>query len=577
MTQVFLGMPHTGGWRTEVEQPEDTLRWGPTFPEGAHKTLANTQMRRNLGHATRTIRSKRAQRVAEMPDWEDLRNAAEAVKFEVASRLPELLEQFEANVTARGGIVHWARDAAEANRIITDIIASKGVDDIVKVKSMATQETNLNEYLADRGITAHETDLAEMIVQLADDMPSHIVVPAIHRNRSEVRGIFLDRMEDAPADLSDDPKELTAAARSHLRNKFLHASVAVSGTNMGVAETGTVSIFESEGNGRMCLTLPDTLITLMGIEKLVPRFQDVEIFSQLLPRSATGERMNPYTSMWTGVTEGDGPKEFHLVLMDNGRTKTLADPVGRQALACIRCGSCMNICPVYQHTGGHAYGSVYPGPIGSIITPQLTQGLADDDPVHTLPFASSLCGACGEVCPVKIDIPTILIHLRARSVDVKRRAVPDVWDVAMNVSAPVMSKSSLWEAASQTVKASALLGGKDGKIGALPFPASLWTGARDLPVAPSETFRQWWRRTHPEGETPLSQVAGAQTGRGHADSFPADPPPSPGKPVSGSASADGEPTPAALDARSAINNPEPIAPETSAPQAPAGSTSEEEL
>jgi len=255
------------------------------------------------------------------------------------------------------------------------------VDDVVKVKSMATQETNLNEYLADRGITAHETDLAEMIVQLADDMPSHIVVPAIHRNRSEVRGIFLDRMEDAPEDLSDDPKELTAAARSHLRNKFLHASVAVSGTNMGVAETGTVSIFESEGNGRMCLTLPDTLITLMGIEKLVPRFQDVEIFSQLLPRSATGERMNPYTSMWTGVTEGDGPKEFHLVLMDNGRTKTLADPVGRQALACIRCGSCMNICPVYQHTGGHAYGSVYPGPIGSIITPQLTQGLADDDPV----------------------------------------------------------------------------------------------------------------------------------------------------------------------------------------------------
>ena len=582
MTATFIGMPstpesHTGGWRTTVTIPEDTLRWGTTFPEGAHKTLANTQMRRNLGHATRTIRTKRGQRVAEMPDWEDLRSAAEAVKFEVESRMPELLEEFERNVTARGGIVHWARDKHEANRIIADIIKSKGVDEIVKVKSMATQETNLNEYLKEQGIHARETDLAEMIVQLADDMPSHIVVPAIHRNRSEVRGIFLDRMEDAPRDLSDDPTELTAAARSHLRKKFLHAKVAVSGTNMGVAETGTVSIFESEGNGRMCLTLPDTLITLMGIEKLVPRFQDIEIFSQLLPRSATGERMNPYTSMWTGVTEGDGPKEFHLVLMDNGRTKTLADPVGRQALACIRCGSCMNICPVYQHTGGHAYGSVYPGPIGSIITPQLTQGLADDDPVHTLPFASSLCGACGEVCPVKIDIPTILVHLRARSVDVKRRMVPDVWDVAMNVSAPVMSKSSLWAAASQTVKASALLGGKDGKIGALPFPASLWTGARDLPVAPSETFRQWWRRTHPEGETSLSQVAGAQTGRGHADGFPVDAPPSSGKPVSGSASADGEPTPAALDARSAINNPEPIAPEASAPQAPAGSTSKEEL
>ena len=456
-------------------------------------------MRRNLGHATRTIRAKRGQRVAEMPDWEDLRDAAEAIKFEVESRLPELLEEFERNVTARGGIVHWARDKHEANRIIADIIKSKGVDEVVKIKSMATQETNLNEFLKDEGISARETDLAEMIVQLADDMPSHIVVPAIHRNRSEVRGIFLDRMEDAPHDLSDDPQELTAAARAHLRKKFLHAKVAVSGTNMGVAETGTVSVFESEGNGRMCLTLPDTLITLMGIEKLVPRYQDIEVFSQLLPRSATGERMNPYTSMWTGVTPGDGPQEFHLILMDNGRTKTLADPIGREALACIRCGSCMNICPVYQHTSGHAYGSVYPGPIGAILTPQLTQGLDEKDPVHTLPFASSLCGACGEVCPVKIKIPNILIHMRARTVDVKHNLVPDIWDLAMDASAPVMSNSKAWELATTGVKATRIAK-KKGKIGALPFPASLWTTARDLPVAPKETFRQWWRRTHPDSD-----------------------------------------------------------------------------
>ena len=514
MSETFIGMPgvvsddanaqaHTGGWRTTVSIPEDTLRWGPTFPQGAHKTLANTQMRRNLGHATRTIRTKRGQRVAEMPDWEDLRSAAEAVKFEVESRMPELLEEFERNVSARGGIVHWARDKHEANRIIADIIKSKGVDEIVKVKSMATQETNLNEYLAAEGITAHETDLAEMIVQLADDMPSHIVVPAIHRNRSEVRGIFLDRMGDAPADLSDDPVELAGAARAHLRKKFLHASVAVSGTNMGVAETGTVSVFESEGNGRMCLTLPNTLITLMGIEKLVPRFQDIEIFSQLLPRSATGERMNPYTSMWTGVTPGDGPQEFHLILMDNGRTRTLADPIGREALHCIRCGACMNICPVYQHVGGHAYGSVYPGPIGAIITPQLTQGLADDDPVHTLPFASSLCGACGEACPVGIDIPTILIHLRARTVDVKRKTVPDMWDVAMSATRPAMSSGRLWGLAEKAVKATRLVG-RDGRIGALPFPASMWTGARDLPEAPSENFREWWARTHPTTTAPHS-------------------------------------------------------------------------
>lgn len=522
-SSTFLGMPGvhdpsaegpghigTGGWITNVTIPEDTLRWGHTFQEGAHKTLANTQMRRNLGHATRTIRTKRAQRVAEMPDWEELRNAAEAVKFEVESRLPELLEQFEANVTARGGIVHWARDAAEANRIIAGILKDKGCDDVVKVKSMATQETNLNEYLKGEGITAHETDLAELIVQLADDMPSHIVVPAIHRNRSEVRGIFLDRMEDAPEELSDKPEELAAAARAHLRKKFLHAKVAISGTNMGIAETGTVSIFESEGNGRMCLTLPDTLITLMGIEKLVPRFQDTEIFAQLLPRSATGERMNPYTSMWTGVTEGDGPQEFHLILMDNGRTKTLADPIGRQALACIRCGSCMNICPVYQHTGGHAYGSVYPGPIGAILTPQLTQGLADDDPVHTLPYASTLCGACAEVCPVKIDIPTILIHLRARSVDVKKRLVPDMWDLGMAATTPVMSDPRLWQTAPYAVKASRLLGGSTETIGAPPFPASMWTRSRDIPVAPEESLRQWWKRTHPEGITPVETVREAQ-------------------------------------------------------------------
>ena len=571
MTAIQLGMPKV------VHYGEGNIFEETPFPKYAKEELKNEQLRANLRFVTHAIRNKRARVTAEVPDWQDLRNTGESVKNYVLANLPELLEQFERNFTAAGGHVHWARNATEANQIALDLIREQGVDEIIKIKSMATAETGLNEFLEENGINAIETDLAEEIVQLGHDRPSHILVPAIHRNRREIRDIFLREIEGINPDITDEPAELAEASRNRLRNKFLNTTVAVSGTNFGIAETGTLTIVESEGNGRMCLTLPDTLITFMGIEKILPTFQDYEAFLQLLPRSSTGERMNPYTSMWTGVTEGDGPKEFHLVLMDNGRTKTLADPVGRQALACIRCGSCMNICPVYQHTGGHAYGSVYPGPIGSIITPQLTQGLADDDPVHTLPFASSLCGACGEVCPVKIDIPTILIHLRARSVDVKRRAVPDVWDVAMNVSAPVMSKSSLWAAASQTVKASALLGGKDGKIGALPFPASLWTGARDLPVAPSETFRQWWKRTHPEGETPLSQVAGAQSGRGHADGFPADPPPPSGKPVSGSASADGEPTPAALDARSAINNPEPIAPEASATQAPAGSTSEEEL
>ena len=260
-------------------------------------------------------------------------------------------------------------------------------------------------------------------MQLGGDLPSHILVPAIHRNRREIREIFEREMaragRPAPADLTDEPRALAEAARLHLREKFLRAKVAISGANFAVAETGTVMVVESEGNGRMCLTLPETLITVMGIEKLVPRWQDLEVFLQLLPRSSTAERMNPYTSMWTGVTAGDGPQAFHLVLLDNGRTDTLVDPVGRQALRCIKCSACLNVCPVYERTGGRAYGSPYPGPIGAILTPQL-RGVnvhPVDAQTASLPYASSLCGACFDVCPVRIEIPEILVHLRATVVE----------------------------------------------------------------------------------------------------------------------------------------------------------------
>jgi L-lactate dehydrogenase complex protein LldF len=484
---TFLGTPGIGN-----------IRGDESFPAAARKALADSQLRANLGAATTTIREKRLAAIAEVDDWEQLRLAGSALKTTVLQQLPELLEQFEANVTVRGGVVHWARDAEEANAIITAIVRDAGADEVVKVKSMATQETGLNEHLAAQGISAVETDLAELIVQLGDDKPSHILVPAIHRNRAEIREIFLRAMPGVDPGISDDPRQLAMAARAHLRRKFLQAKVAISGANFGVADTGTLAVVESEGNGRMCLTLPETLITLMGIEKLVPSFTDLEVFMQLLPRSSTAERMNPYTSMWTGVHPGDGPQNFHVVLLDNGRTNVLADEVGRAALHCIRCSACLNVCPVYERTGGHAYGSVYPGPIGAILSPQLTGTTGHDDPNASLPYASTLCGACFEACPVRIDIPSILVHLRAKQVDSERHGMPGAQDAAMKAVGWVMRSEKRFAAAELAAKAGRVLRGRKDRITSLPFPGSKWTASRDMAVPPKETFRQWWTRTHSE-------------------------------------------------------------------------------
>ncbi|KIU15302.1 LutB/LldF family L-lactate oxidation iron-sulfur protein [Mycolicibacterium llatzerense] len=485
MTAVFLGQPGVGNLRGEQ-----------SFPQAARTALTDPQLRHNLGHATATIRAKRLAAVAECDDWEQLRAAGSALKQDVLARLPELLEELEANVTARGGTVHWARDGLEANRIVAELIRATGSDEVVKVKSMATQEIGLNEYLEDQGIAPIETDLAELIVQLGHDKPSHILVPAIHRNRAEIRAIFEREMPGA-GELTDEPRVLAMAARAHLRRKFLSAKVAVSGANFGVAETGTLAVVESEGNGRMCLTLPETLITVMGIEKVIPRFTDLEVFMQLLPRSSTAERMNPYTSMWTGVHPGDGPQQFHLVLLDNGRTRVLADEVGRSALHCIRCSACLNVCPVYERTGGHAYGSVYPGPIGAILSPQLTGTTGHDDPNASLPYASTLCGACFEACPVLIDIPSILVHLRAVQVDQERGGrgvLPSGQDLAMKAAGWAMGSASRFELAEKALGAGRLIAGEDHRIRRLPWPASKWTGSRDIPAPPAETFRQWWAR-----------------------------------------------------------------------------------
>ena len=455
------------------------------FPAAAREALRNDQLRGNLALATGTIRERRARAVGERPDWEELREAGRTLKLRVLRHLDSYLVQFERAVEAAGGRVHWARDDVEAGSVVARLVAEAGATEVVKVKSMTTDEIGLNEQLAASGIEVVETDLAELICQLAGEPPSHILVPAIHKNRTEIRDLFR-RTIGAP-DLSDEPRELAEAARLHLRRKFLSARVAVSGANFGVAETGSVCVVESEGNGRFCTTLPQTLITIMGIEKLVPAVEDLEVFFQLLPRSSTGERMNPYTSLWTGVTPGDGPQEFHVVLLDNGRTSVLADEVGRQTLACIRCSACLNVCPVYIRTGGHAYGSVYPGPIGAILTPQLS-GVGGD--ASSLPYASSLCGACYEVCPVKIDIPRVLVHLRSRIVDEKAGGAGE--RTAMRVLARAFADEHRYERAQKLGRAAGRPFARKGAISHLPLLGA-WTDARDLRPVARQTFREWWR------------------------------------------------------------------------------------
>ena len=501
-------------------------RNAPSFPILAAAMVRDAQLRKNVRYATDAIQSKRARVVAECRDWEALREAGKRLREHAVSHMDKYLLEFERNCTAAGGRVHWARDAAEARTIVVDLartaIASGQTGspieghvagsifgtapgageasarpvngEVLKIKSMTTEEIQLNRALETAGIHPYETDLAELIIQLGQDRPSHIVVPALHKNRQQIREIF--RREMNLPTLGETAQDLAEAARRFLREKFLRVQTAISGANFLIAETGGVCVVESEGNGRMCLTLPKTLITIAGIDKIVPRFRDLEVLLQTLPRSATGERMNPYNSIWTGVRPGDGPEHFHVVLLDNGRTDVLADDVGRQTLNCIRCGACQNACPVYRETGGHAYGSVYAGPIGAILTPQLLHM----DHAQSLPFASSLCGACYEVCPVKINIPEVLVHLRNRVIQKRTAGLPG-WigpeALAMRSAAFIFRSERRFRAAQRLGRMAAnSLAHEDGAGGrwvrSLPGYLGGWTHVRDLRAPPPQTFREWW-------------------------------------------------------------------------------------
>lgn len=447
--------------------------------------------------ATMRFLGNRARIVAELSTWEDLRHAGSEIRRHTLNHLDYYLEMLENNVQALGGHVHWARDAAEANAIFLHIAREHQVKTIVKSKSMASEEIHLNRAMEQAGIRAVETDLGEYIIQLAGTGPSHIIAPALHLTKEGIAELFREKLG---VDTPPDPIRLTQIAHDKLREEFLAAEMGVSGANFLVAETGTVVLVTNEGNGRMCTTQPPLHVAIAGIDKVVPDWESLTVFLKLLARSATGQKISTYTSFITGASTThteNGPREFHLVLLDNGRTQTLCDPGTRETLKCIRCGACLNICPVYNHVGGHAYGFAYSGPIGAILSPQLlgTRVAAD------LPFASTLCGACADICPVKIPIPEILLHLRHRVAEgdeIEQSVTSSVVRGAMTMSTWAMRVPWLWRLGSRVLAIIQSPFRREEWLPNLPPPLNRWTMSRPFPAFKPE-FRDWWaKRDRPD-------------------------------------------------------------------------------
>ena len=478
------------------------------FTEASRAALADAQIQRALRGVSGFDQARREAIEELTPEaWEELRERGRQIKSHAIENLDTYVAMLEERVTANGGHVHFAKDATEANSIVADIAMQHGVKLVVKSKSMVSEETRINDALANVGVRAVETDLGEYIVQLADEAPFHIVAPAIHKTRGDVAKLFAEKIDKHGLEEIED---MAAAARDTLRQEFLRADMGISGANFLVAETGTLVIITNEGNGRLCTSAPRVHVALAGVEKVVPSLPDLAVLLRLLPRSATGQRLTSYVSMVSGPkteSDEDGPDEFHLVLMDNGRLRLLADPVLREALNCIRCGACLNICPVYQKVGGHAYGWVYPGPIGAVITPTLV----GEKQAKELPFASTLCGACRDACPVKIDIPRLLLH--------QRRKVSEGVD-EVGPSSSRLERLFAWGfqrvmgggAALSLARRLGLLAqaplARGRVIRSLPlFPFSRWTRARDMPRLARKSFSQLWDEKLSKGDDPRQDGA----------------------------------------------------------------------
>ncbi|GAB4369464.1 MAG: lactate utilization protein B [Deltaproteobacteria bacterium] len=458
------------------------------FHRNAEKALADAQLQTALGRATERFVENRAAAVAAFPGFEATRRAASRLKAEALDRLDLHLERFIAEAEARGTSVHVASDADQARRIAAGIAREEGVTLAVKSKSMVAEEVDLNGALEAAGVEVVETDLGEYIIQLAGEPPSHIIAPAIHKTREEVSKLFEKKLGEP---YTEEIPELTRIARKRLREKFLSAQMGISGANFLCADTGSVVLVTNEGNGRMGTILPRVHLVIAGIEKVVPRLRDVPVFLRLLPRSATGQRISSYLSVLTGpkrTGDAEGPEKLHILLLDNGRSGILAGKY-REILKCIRCGACINACPVFQSVGGHAYGWVYPGPVGSVLT-SLLLGLPE---ASLLPNASTLCGACEEVCPVEIPLARMLLELRSDEREQGLKTPAEV--VGVKAFAGVMSRAGLLEALQRMAGALFALFSREGRIGWFPPPFSGWTGRRDFPAPAPQPFRRLWKKS----------------------------------------------------------------------------------
>lgn len=469
-----------------------------TFYDRVEVALKDAQLHTALNIGTTRFVEARARALADLPEAEALRDHTRRIRAHTIARLDRYLAQFADAVGQAGGHVYWAETAEEATHYVTELARARGVKSAVKSKSMVSEELELNRALEEAGVRVVETDLGEYILQLANEKPSHIIAPAIHKTRNEIAALFREKLNATEIDLADVPK-MTALARRALRVDFLQADMGISGVNFGVAETGSICLVTNEGNGRLTTTVPPIHVAMMGIERLVPTMEDLGVMLQILARSATGQKLSVYTSIITGPRkynlldeEPDGPDELHVVLVDNGRTQILGSELA-EILYCIRCGACLNACPVYQQIGGHAYGSVYPGPMGSVVTP----GLFGIEPWSELPHASSLCGACREVCPVRIDIPRMLLKLRDAGT---RAGLAPLWlKLGIRLYRFAALRPALFRLGGRLSSWTTRLPARDGWLRKLPGPLSAWTNHRDFPSFAPKSFSRRWREERGKG------------------------------------------------------------------------------